>query len=151
MPPHMCARPARCGVFLYELVLVLVPSDDPFIWCLCETHLFCGHSPPQRTFFISSEKQIKFATSTTATAVQSKSNSHVSVYYQPVEFTSFCQVLPCVFAVLFLRRRRSCLKATIWAHSCSSDLLCYCGVVGVVVVLVPPRWCQNDAQQVFTK
>jgi hypothetical protein len=22
-----------CGVFLYELI----PSDDPFIWCLCET------------------------------------------------------------------------------------------------------------------
>jgi hypothetical protein len=27
----------------------------------------------------------------------------------------------------------------------------YWGVAGVVGVLVPPRWCQNDAQQVFTK
>jgi hypothetical protein len=32
-------------------------------------------------FFVSSEKQIKFVTSTAATAVQSKSNSHVNVYY----------------------------------------------------------------------
>jgi hypothetical protein len=37
-----------------------------------------------------------FVTSTTTAAVQIKSNSHVTVYYQPVEFTS------CVFAVLFL-------------------------------------------------
>ena len=35
-------------------------------------------------FGIPSEKQIKFVTSTTATAVQSKSDSHVNVYYQPV-------------------------------------------------------------------
>jgi hypothetical protein len=27
----------------------------------------------------------------------------------------------------------------------------YGGVVGVMGVLVPPRWCQNDAQQNFTK
>jgi hypothetical protein len=26
----------------------------------------------------------------------------------------------------------------------------YWGVAGVVGVLVPPRWCQNDVQQVFT-
>jgi hypothetical protein len=27
----------------------------------------------------------------------------------------------------------------------------YLGVVGVMGVLVPRRWCQNDVQQVFTK
>jgi hypothetical protein len=27
----------------------------------------------------------------------------------------------------------------------------YWGGAGVVGVLVPPRWCQNDVQQVFTK
>jgi hypothetical protein len=83
------APAAGCGVFLYELV----PSDDPFIWCLCETTFCCGHFFFQRTFFfIPSEKQINFVTSTTTSALQSKSNSHVSVYYQPVEFASFCLV-----------------------------------------------------------
>jgi hypothetical protein len=65
---------------------------------------------------------MKFVTSTATAAVQSKSNSHVTVYCQPVEFAS------CVFAVLFLRRRRCCLEATISAHNCPSDLLggCWC-------------------------
>jgi hypothetical protein len=52
-----------------------------------------------------------------------------------------------VFAVLFLRRRRSCLEATIWVHNYPSDLPGYWGVVGVMGLLVPRRWCQNDAQQ----
>jgi hypothetical protein len=80
----MWAPAAGYGVFLYELV----PSYDPFMWCLCETFFLV------RTFlngfcFYFLRKKIKFVTSTT-TAVQSKSNSHVNVYYQPVEFTSFC-------------------------------------------------------------
>ena len=112
---RMWAPAAGCGVFLYELV----PSDDPFMWCLCET-FFCGHFFFPTDFFFPSEQQIKFVTSTTTAAVRSKSNSHVTVYYQPVEFTS------CVFAVLFLRRRRCCLEATIWAHNCPSDLLGGC-------------------------
>jgi hypothetical protein len=93
---RMWAPATGCGVFLYELV----PSDDPFMWCLCDTffsfffadifYFFNGH------FFLS-EQEIKFViTSTTTAAVQSKSNSHVTIYYQPVEFTF------CVFAVLFL-------------------------------------------------
>jgi hypothetical protein len=53
-------------------------------------------------FFISSEKQIKFATRSTTAAVQSKSNSHVNVFYQPVEFTSFCLEVN----MLFLRRQK---------------------------------------------
>jgi hypothetical protein len=87
MPPHvrMWAPAAGPGVFLCELV----PSDDPFRWCFCET-LFCGHFVSQRTFF--PPKIIAFVTSTTTAAVQSKSNSHVNVYYQPVEFASFCLV-----------------------------------------------------------
>jgi hypothetical protein len=68
----------------------LVPSGDPFICCLGET--FFVRFFLTELFFISSEKQNKFVTSTTATAVQSKSDSHVNVYYQPVEFTSFCLV-----------------------------------------------------------
>jgi hypothetical protein len=77
----MWAPAAGCGVFLCELL----PSDDPFM-CLCKT-FFCGIFF-QRTFFlITSEKQIEFVTSTTTAAVKSKSNSHVTVYYQPVEFT----------------------------------------------------------------
>jgi hypothetical protein len=54
-----------------------------------------------------------------------------TIIYQPVEF-----------AVLFLRRRRGCLEADIWAYNCPSDLL---GDVGVVRVLVLSRWSQNDA------
>jgi hypothetical protein len=91
----MWAPATGCGVFLYELV----PSDDPFMWCLW-THFFSFFL---RAFFIFSnghfslsEEEIKFVTSTTTAAVQSKSNSHVTIYYQPVEFTF------CVFAVLFL-------------------------------------------------
>jgi hypothetical protein len=33
---RMWAPAAGCGVFLYELV----PSDDLFMWCLCETFVF---------------------------------------------------------------------------------------------------------------
>ena len=92
---RMWAPATGCGVFLYELV----PSDDPFMWCLCDTFFFIFLRTFfiffQRTFFLS-EEEIKFVTSTTTAAVQSKSNSHVTIYYQPVEFTF------CVFAVLFL-------------------------------------------------
>jgi hypothetical protein len=49
---RMWAPAAGCGVFLCELV----PSDDPFMWCLCETVFFCGHFFFQRTFFSSSEQ-----------------------------------------------------------------------------------------------
>jgi hypothetical protein len=92
----MWAPATGCGVFLYELV----PSDNPFMWCLCDTFVFtffCGHFLffPNGHFFLS-EQEIKFVTSTTTAAVQSKYNSHVTIYYQPVEFAF------CVFAVLFL-------------------------------------------------
>jgi hypothetical protein len=86
----MWAPAAGCGVFLYELV----PSDDPLMWCLYET-FFLRTFFFQRTFFSSSEQEIKFATGTTTAAVQSKSNSHVTVYYQPVEFTSCVLCVRC--------------------------------------------------------
>jgi hypothetical protein len=80
---RMRAPAAGCGVFLHELV----PSDDPFVWCLCETFFLRK--------FVTSILQLRYC----RTAVQSKSNSHVNVYdttgypgYQPVEFTSFCLV-----------------------------------------------------------
>ena len=71
------APAAGCGVFLCELV----PSGDPFICCLCETFFLADIFYLTDIFFISSEKQIKFVASTATAAVQSKSNSHVSVYY----------------------------------------------------------------------
>jgi hypothetical protein len=42
---------------------------------------------PTDTFLFSPGKK-KFVMSTATAAVQSKSNSHANVYYQPVEFTS---------------------------------------------------------------
>jgi hypothetical protein len=111
MPPHVGTRSWLWGLPLRAL---MTPSCGVFA-----KHLFL------RTFFsnglfVFSEQEIKFVMSTTTAAVQSKSNLHVTVYYQPVEFTS------CVFAVLFLRSRRCCLEATIWAHNCPSDLLGGC-------------------------
>jgi hypothetical protein len=41
------APAAGCGVFIYELV----PSDNPFMWCLCETIVFEDVFIFQRTFF----------------------------------------------------------------------------------------------------
>jgi hypothetical protein len=84
------APAAGCGVFFCELV----PSGDPFVCCLCKT-FFLGRNffsptdflfPPKNK--LSSQRGLLSATA----AVQSKSNSHVNVYYQPVEFTSFCLV-----------------------------------------------------------
>jgi hypothetical protein len=64
-------------------------TDDPFMWCFYETFFFADIFLffPTDIFF-SSEQEIKFVMSTTTAAVQIKSNSHVTVYYQPVEFTS---------------------------------------------------------------
>jgi hypothetical protein len=110
---------AGCGVFLYELV----PSGYPFICCLCETFFVFFFS---RIFFyflrkineVRNEvynycrtKQVQFARQRILPGAR-----WVHLF------------LPCVFAVLFLRRRRSCLEATIWAHNCPSDLLggCWC-------------------------
>jgi hypothetical protein len=64
---RMWAPAAGCGVFLYELV----PSDDPFmsLYGVFAKHFFRGNFCFQRTFFISSEKQIKFVMSTTTTRV----------------------------------------------------------------------------------
>jgi hypothetical protein len=85
---RMWAPAAGCGVFLCELV----PSNDTFMSLKKKNaDIFF----PNGHLFIPSEKQIKFVTSTTTAAVQSKSNSHVNVYYQPVEFTSFCLVCSC--------------------------------------------------------
>jgi hypothetical protein len=78
MPPHVGTRAASCGVFLYELV----PSDGPVVMESLRNNFL-------RPFFYFSnghfyhllQEKDKFATSTTAPAVQSKSNSHVSVYY----------------------------------------------------------------------
>jgi hypothetical protein len=86
----MWAPAAGCEVFLYELV----PSDGPFMWCLCETFFFLRTFFFPTDIFFPSEQQIKFVTSTAAAAVQSKSNSHVTVYHQPVEFTS-CVCVRC--------------------------------------------------------
>jgi hypothetical protein len=54
--------------------------------------VFAKHFFPTAFFFISSETCTKFVARTTTIAVQNKSNSHVNVYYQPVESTSFCLV-----------------------------------------------------------
>jgi hypothetical protein len=82
MPPHVgCGHPqlaAGCGVFLYELV----PSDGPFMWCLYEALFFADVFFFPTDIFFPSEQEIKFVTSSTTAAVQSKSNSHVTVYYQ---------------------------------------------------------------------
>jgi hypothetical protein len=69
------APAAGCEVLLYELV----PSDGPFMWCLC-VKFFFGHFLffPTDISSSSSEQQIKFVASTTAAAVQNKSNSHVT-------------------------------------------------------------------------
>jgi hypothetical protein len=83
MPPHIWAPAAGCGVFLYERV----SSGDPLYAVFAKLFL----SFFQWTFF-PAEKTMKFVTGSTTTAIQSKSNSHVNVYYQPVEFTSFCLV-----------------------------------------------------------
>jgi hypothetical protein len=96
----------------------------------------------QPTFFSSFEQYINFVTSTTAAAVQSKSNSHVTVYYQPVDFTSY------VFAVLFRGGGDAALRPP---FELTIAPVTYLGVVGVMGELVPRRWCQNDVQQVFTK
>jgi hypothetical protein len=73
MPPHVGTRS-----WLWGLPFELVPSDDPFMWCFYQRTFF-----PTDIFF-SSEQEIKFVTSTTTAAVQSKSNSHVTVYYPAI-------------------------------------------------------------------
>jgi hypothetical protein len=48
------APAAGCGVFLYELV----PSDGPFIWCLCETNFFADAFLFANGHFFISENQL---------------------------------------------------------------------------------------------
>jgi hypothetical protein len=69
MPPGgMLAPAAGYGVFLDERV----PSDDPFMWCLCETVLFGGHFFMfPNGHFVSPKVHMKSVTSTTTTPVQS--------------------------------------------------------------------------------
>jgi hypothetical protein len=48
----MWAPAAGCGFFLYELV----PSDDPFMWCLYETFCFADIFFFNGLFFLPSEQ-----------------------------------------------------------------------------------------------
>jgi hypothetical protein len=143
------APAAGCGVFLCELV----PSGDPFVCCLCETFFLC-EILFSNGFFIFSEKQIKFATSSTTAAVQSKSNSHVNVYCQPVEFTSFCLVcsLCAMFYVVFEEAEGAGLRPPFGLTTAPATVLggCWCrGGAGTSQVV--SKWRATSSYKIGQK
>ena len=135
------APAAGCGVFLCELV----PSGDPFICCLCETFFFLRNFFLQRIFLFPPENKLS-----------SQRVLQLLPYKASPIRTSTCTTSPlssplfalCVRYVVFEEAEGAALRPPFGLTIAPAT---YWGVAGVVGVLVPPRWCQNDVQQVFTK
>ena len=129
------------GVFLYELV----PSGGPFICCLCETFL-CVCFFSSTDFFFPPPKH----------KLSSQRGPQLLPYKASPIRTSTCTTSPlssplfalCVRYVVFEEAEGAALRPPFGLTIAPAT---YWGVAGVVGVLVPPRWCQNDVQQVFTK
>ena len=126
---------AGCGVFLYELV----PSGDPFICCLCETFFFLRNFFLQRIFLFPPKNKLS-----------SQRGLQLLPYKASPIRTSTCTTSPlssplfalCVRYVVFEEAEGAALRPPSFGLTIAPAT--YWGVAGVVGVLVPPRWCQND-------
>jgi hypothetical protein len=135
------APAAGCGVFLCELV----PSGDPFIYAVF-AKLFFWRNLFSPTDFLFPPKN----------KLMSQRGLQLLPYKASPIRTSTCTTSPlssplfalCVRYVVFEEAEGAALRPPFGLTTAIST---YWGVAGVVGVLVPPRWCQNDVQQVFTK
>jgi hypothetical protein len=134
------ASAAGCGVFLCELV---VPFGDPCICCLCEKNVRIFSTdflfPPKNK--LSSQRVLQLLP---YKASPIRTSAHTT---SPLSSPLFAFCLVCSLCC-FWGGEGAALRPPFGLAIAPAT---YWGVAGVVGVLVPPRWCQSDVQQVFTK